>query len=737
MIIHFIYGEAILCILPRFKESNNNNNNNNNIIKKINGWGKDKCDPSDNITTMVWNEHFKRLLNKQNNTPSDEQKGNDTFPTFDPTLDGRITILELRETLKELKSGKAPGPDGVLVEYLKLFGKKYENILHKIINNLFTSSIYPQQWHINFLKPIYKKGEHDNPNNFRGLAIGSAFSKLFSMILLKRLTIFVNSKKLLSPNQIGFSKGHNTSDHIFLMQTLIEKVVKRDKRKLYTAFIDFKKAYDTVDREILFNHLKQLGINGLFLKNITAMYENTKYSIKLKNGHSQALNSNLGLKQGCPLSPLLFNLYIDDINKIFEEQCDPITLQDDVLNHFLYADDLVLLSSTPDGLQNCLNNLHEFSNRKCLTVSTNKSKTLVFNSAGRFIKTTFRIDQNVLEPVQNFCYLGFDLRASGTVKMAMNSLYDKAGKALRPLMCVIARFNLPFKISLKLFHTFITPILLYNVENWITMTDKKLQMATNETIFTDINNKCDILHRKFLKYILGTSKTCLNAMVYGETGEIPLSLKGFRLMVNYWQHLMNLPEQTLAKKALLENIQMRSNWIISIEKLMNWCNLADKIESPGRLKKAAYDTTHSKFVNTWINQLNDPNTSKLQFYRKIKVNHSFEKYLELPHFNDRKIIAKFRCSDHKLEIESGRHNKTPQNERICRLCPLNEIENEEHFLMTCPLYDQIRENHGLMGMDRLIDIMSGTEPGRLGKYLNEAFKIRQECLDQMNIINNV
>ena len=703
----------------------------------MNGWGKDKCDPADNITTMVWNEHFKRLLNKQNNVPCDEQKGDDTFPTFDPTLDGRITILELRETLKVLKSGKAPGPDGVLVEYLKLFGMKYENILHKIINNLFTSSIYPRQWHTNFLKPIYKKGDPHNPDNFRGLAIGSAFSKLFSMILLKRLTIFVNSKKILSPNQIGFSKGHNTSDHIFLMQTLIEKVVKRDKRKLYTAFIDFKKAYDTVDREILFNHLKQLGINGLFLKNITAMYENTKYSIKLKNGYSHALNSNLGLKQGCPLSPLLFNLYIDDINKIFEEQCYPITLQDDVLNHFLYADDLVLLSSTPDGLQNCLNNLHEFSNRKRLKVSTNKSKTLVFNSAGRFIKTTFRIDQNVLEPVQNFCYLGFDLRASGTVKMAMNSLHDKASKALRPLMCVIARFNLPIKISLKLFHTFITPILLYNVENWITLTDKKLQTATNETIFTDTNNKCDILHRKFLKYILGTSKTCLNAMVYGETGEIPLSLKGFRLMVNYWQHLMNLPEQTLAKKALLENIQMRSNWILSIEKLMNWCNLADKIESPGRLKKAAYDNTHSKFVSTWRNQLNDPNTSKLQFYRKIKVNHSFEKYLELPHFNDRKIIAKFRCSDHKLEIESGRHNKTPQNERICRLCPLNEIENEEHFLITCPLYDQIRENHGLMGMDRVIDIMCGTEPGRLGKYLNEAFKIRQDCLDQINIINNV
>ena len=92
---------------------------------------------------------------------------------------------------------------------------------------------------------------------------------------------------------------------------------------------------------------------------------------------------------------------------------------------------------------------------------------------------------------------------------------------------------------------------------------------------------------------------------------------------------------------------------------------------------------------------------------------------------------------HKLEIESGRHNnnKTPQNERICTLCPSNEIENEEHFLITCPLYNQLKENHGLMRMNRLIDIICGTEPGRLGKYLNEAFKIRQDCLDQLNIMH--
>ena len=108
-------------------------------------------------------------------------------------------------------------------------------------------------------------------------------------------------------------KGARTSDHIFLLQTIIEKVIKKQKGKLYTAFIDFSKAYDTVDRSKLIGCLQSLGINGIFLNNIKAMYENTSYKIKLNNGVLDPIVSNLGLKQGSPLSPMLFNLYIDDM----------------------------------------------------------------------------------------------------------------------------------------------------------------------------------------------------------------------------------------------------------------------------------------------------------------------------------------------------------------------------------------------------------------------------------------
>ena len=107
------------------------------------------------------------------------------------------------------------------------------------------------------------------------------------------------------------------------------------------------------------------------------MYKTPKYSIKLPEGFLDPIDSNLGLKQGCPLSPLLFNLYIDDINGIFDDTCNPIPLQDEMINHFLYADDLVLVSSSAEGLQKCLNRLSDFASHKSLTISTKKSKTMI------------------------------------------------------------------------------------------------------------------------------------------------------------------------------------------------------------------------------------------------------------------------------------------------------------------------------------------------------------------------
>ena len=246
-------------------------------ITKMNNWGNQRTDPSDKISPENWISHFETLLNDKNaNHPSFDEE----YTTFNPTLDSRISLKELQDALNNLKAGKAPGPDEIIGEYLKIFGQTFEHILLKLVNKMFSNHIYPSKWTLNFLKPIFKKGDTSDPDNFRGLAIGSAFAKLFSFILLKRLVNFIEHNNLLSPKQIGFIKGMGTSDHIFFLQTIVEKVVKRGKKRLYTIFIDFKKAYDTVNRDLLMKRLKTLGIDGIFLRNIMAMYRKTEYCIK-------------------------------------------------------------------------------------------------------------------------------------------------------------------------------------------------------------------------------------------------------------------------------------------------------------------------------------------------------------------------------------------------------------------------------------------------------------------------
>ena len=645
-------------------------------------------------------------------------------------------IQELNNAFAKMKTGKAAGPDHILGEYLKSFRNVAESTMLKIINLIFSNHIYPSTWDKNFLKPIYKKLDVKLPENYRGLAIGPAFAKLFSFILLNRLNKYIDSKKLITPNQIGFMKGSRTSDHVFLLKTIIDKVVKNDGKNLYAAFIDFKKAYDTVDRYVLLERLKVLGINGLMLQNIEAMYLKTEYLVKYKNGYLDPISSSVGLKQGCPLSPMLFNLYIDDVVNIFDESCEPITIQGKEISHFLYADDLVLLSSSEKGLQTGLDRLHNFANKKHLTVSIDKSKTMIFNKTGKLIKRMFKIGGENLEPVRTFCYLGYDINASGANNTVIANIYDKASKAMQPLLRTAARFNLPVKTMIRLFDAYISPIMLYNVENWGELSKKKLQNFTTETFWNDImDNKASVIHRRFLKFVLGVTKSCPNSAVMGDTGELPLILKGYRLMLQYWHRTNNLPNETLVKHALLENIRLKTNWITTIEKLINVFNLSNSIGSAGKLKRDAKNSIHASYVKYWKNNLTGSSKGRLEFYCKLKDTLKFEDYLNTLDFHKRKFVAKLRCSDHELEIEKGRHKNIDRQERVCEMCTMGKIESEEHFLFECPFYGDIRITTNFnCTMSNLFEVNT---LGNLGDFIELSLDKRRDKKLLQYLITNV
>ena len=201
---------------------------------------------------------------------------------------------------------------------------------------------------------------------------------------------------------------------MFVINTIVSKVVKAEKKKLFSAFIGFEKAYDRINRNLLLLKLQRLCISGLFYRNIKSMYKSVSYLVKVAKGHLDPIGSSLGLKQGGVLSPLLFNVFIDDMKDIFDETCDPVMELGKPLPHLLYADDLVLMPASQSGLNNCIAKLETFCDKWQLDVNIKKSKIVIFNPSGRnMAKPKFAYKGTQLETVQSYCYLGIDLSSSG------------------------------------------------------------------------------------------------------------------------------------------------------------------------------------------------------------------------------------------------------------------------------------------------------------------------------------
>ena len=351
---------------------------------------------------------------------------------------------------------------------------------------------------------------------------------------------------------------------------------------------------------------------------------------------------------------------------------------------------------------------------------------MIFNLQGRLIQKVFTINDKPLEPVNTFCYLGCEICPSGTVKHSMNTLREKAGKAVRPLMNAIAKFDLPTKTAIQLFHTYISPILLYNVENWSILTNKNLKDFTDSYLYDSINtSKTDTMHRKYLKYTLGLPKSSPNLAIYGETGDIPLSLKGYRLMLNYWKRLINLPNSCLAKTAYIENVSLRTNWLQTIEKLIITFKLMDVTNK--KFTETVKENINEYFKNNWIREISNGESPRLAVYKVINSDFTTATHLDLP-FYLRKIVSKIRCSSHSLEIEKGRHTRIPRENRTCKNCQNGTIENEEHFLINCSTYQPLRDHYGMQA-NNIYDFLHMDNQEQLAKFLLSAFEMRERLLN--------
>ena len=153
---------------------------------------------------------------------------------------------------------------------------------------------------------------------------------------------------------------------------MYESHISRGKGNIYLAFIDFTKFFDTINREMLYCKLLKCGICGPIYYIIKSMYSATSYRVKIGDHISPSFFAASGVKQGCPMRPILSNIYQNDLHEIFGENCDPVHIGDSHVNSISWANDLLLLSTSKEGLQQCLDNMKTYCYKWGLVVNTEK-----------------------------------------------------------------------------------------------------------------------------------------------------------------------------------------------------------------------------------------------------------------------------------------------------------------------------------------------------------------------------
>ena len=391
----------------------------------------------------------------------------------------------------------------------------------------------------------------------------SCLGKLFTAVLNNRLTEYLEKNVILSENQAGFRKGYGTTDHIFVLKSLTE-IAKLSKKKLFCAFIDFSQAFDSVWRGGLWRKLLFNSFNGKFFRVIYNMYENIKSCVRTNDETSIFFPGECGVRQGENLSPLLFSLYLNDLeNFIISGGVDTIDL--DFIaqeNHLylkllilLYADDTIIFSNDKNNFQKALDNFHEYCNIWKLKVNISKTNVIVFNSKTNRTMSFTLGGQNI-EIKDSYKYLGVIFSKSGSFLNARKHIAEQARKAMQLLFIRSNNLDLPLDLQIKLFDNTILPILTYGSEVFGYKKSKILEGV----------------HLQFFRKIGKLRKSTPKYMLYAEFGQYPIKITIKQRMANFWARILNGKTSKLSYQVylyMLNTNEQEYKWVKCIQTILN------------------------------------------------------------------------------------------------------------------------------------------------------------------------
>ena len=304
-------------------------------------------------------------------------------------LNSVITCEEVHDFISKLKNGKSVGIDCIPNEVLNR--QSLLNALTILFNKYFYTSKIPSVWLKAVIVPIPKSSSKDPcvPLNYRAISLLSCAYKTYSGILNNRLVTFFEDQQWFVDEQNGFRKGRSCQDHIFCLTSVIRNRFNQ-KLPTFSAFIDFQKAFDWIDRNLLFYKLLMNNVDGKMYKAIKTLYSGTESAVKVNNLMTDWFQCTSGVRQGDNLSTTLFSIFINDLAQDIKNLNAGIHLADyDLhLSILLYADDIVLMSDSEEKLQKMLICLNDWCCKWFMNVNIDKTKIVHFRPP-QFKRTTY------------------------------------------------------------------------------------------------------------------------------------------------------------------------------------------------------------------------------------------------------------------------------------------------------------------------------------------------------------